>query len=208
MRVLRRRGILVGLAALATGGAAALLVREQAAPASDGVPGMLWPGPPELDAFALEDQDGAAFDLDSLRGRWSLMFFGYVHCPDVCPATLALMAEVHRRRGAGDDLHYVFVTIDPQRDDRATLAEYVRYFSPDFVAVRGPRDALTPLTSRFGVIALRAPGSGDDYLIDHTASLFVVDPQARLVAVVQPPHRAAEVSERIDAVRQVVAAAG
>ena len=95
------------------------------------------------------DFRGEPFGPDRLKGRWSFLFFGFTHCPDVCPTTLSVLAKVSRElepdNGRGDGAQFVFVSVDPARDTPARLGEYVAYFDPDFLGVSGPDSALQPL---------------------------------------------------------------
>jgi protein SCO1/2 len=169
-----------------------------------GIPGLLWPDPPTLQAFSLTRADGAAFTEANLRGRWTFMFFGFTQCPDVCPSTLSVLKQV--KAGLADDASFrelgqvLFVSVDPARDTPERIGPYVRYFDENFEAATGPEDALTTLTRQIGVIFARIPGSGDDYTMDHTASIFLVDPQLRVLSVFGLPHDATEISARYRAV--------
>lgn len=194
------------LIAFGLGVAASLLVEhQQTAPR---VEGFLWPDPRALTPFELVDQDGAPFDLARLQGRWTLLFFGYTYCPDVCPATLAALAEVHSLLVAEDatrDLQVVFVSVDPQRDTPARLAEYVRYFDPVFIGATGSDEALRGLTRQLGVIAFRGEADADgNYLVDHTAALLLLDDQARLVGLFRAPHQPDDIAGRVRMIRGFV----
>ncbi len=170
------------------------------------VPGFLWPNPKALKAFSLEGDGRQAFDLDSLKGKWTFLFFGYTHCPDVCPVTLSVLAEVERRlsnaKQSAENTQVVFVSLDPQRDNQERLQQYVRYFSPDFLGVTGDEERLSVLTRQLGIVHTRsASGPSGDYLVDHTASVLLTDPEARLVAVFGLPHNAESIAKRFMAIR-------
>ena len=168
------------------------------------IPGLLWPDPPTLQAFSLTGDDGAALTEADMRGRWTFLFFGFTQCPDVCPGTLSVLKQVKTR--LADDAAFrergqvLFVSVDPERDTPARIGPYVRYFDEQFKAATGPEDALTALTRQIGVIFARLPGSGDDYTMDHTASIFLVDPRLRVLSVFGLPHDAAEIAARYRAV--------
>ena len=110
------------------------------------------------------------------------MFFGYVHCPDVCPTTLAELAEIKRQLGAdGQRLQAVFVTLDPERDTAPMLKAYVQGFDPAFVALRGTPQQVADAAKSFKVFYQKVKGSTPDgYLVDHTARSYVFDPQGRV----------------------------
>jgi protein SCO1 len=115
-----------------------------------------------------------------------MVFFGFTHCPDVCPTTLALMAQLAREpRLAG--LRLVFVTVDPNRDDTLTLASYVQAFGDSITGLRGDDAALDPLLESLGAARSVQQLAGGDYVVDHSATLFFLDAQGRLSAVFTPP---------------------
>jgi protein SCO1/2 len=152
------------------------------------------PEPRVLADFALVDQAGQPFSLERLRGRWSLLFFGFTHCPDICPGTLYDLGRVHQALNEADqDLeeHQVaFVSVDPERDTPERMAEYVSFFDPDFLGITGELKQISPLALRIGVayrIEPHEPGS-ENYAVDHSASVFLIDPQARLHGVFPSPH--------------------
>lgn len=151
-----------------------------------------FPVPRPLPDFGLVDQHGQPFDRDDLRGRWNILFFGFTHCPDVCPSTLATLAAA-RRELAGlpttQQPGVVLVSIDPQRDTPERLAEYVAFFDPSFTALTGEPKALQDLTRDLGVAVLVSqPDASGHYTIDHTATLFLINPDGALAAVFGTPH--------------------
>jgi protein SCO1/2 len=147
-----------------------------------------------LPQFELVDQAGRAFRRDSLRGQWTLMFFGFTNCPDVCPTTLAELAEVRRKLKdlpAGDLPAVVFVSVDPNRDTIETLGRYVAHFDPQFQGVTGQPVAIEALTHDLGVAVSVGPVSDDrNYTVDHSAAIFLIDPSAAFKAVFSSPHLA------------------
>jgi protein SCO1 len=144
------------------------------------------PQPRPVADFSLQDHQGAAFGAARLRGQPSLVFFGFTHCPDVCPTTLALMAQLAREPKLAA-LQLVFITVDPHRDDTATLASYVQAFGPSITGVRGDDPQLEPLLQSLGAARSVQQLAGDEYSVDHSATLFFVDAQGRLAAVFTPP---------------------
>ncbi len=165
------------------------------------------PEPRVIADFALVDQDGNAFTLDDLRGKWSLLFFGFTHCPDVCPSTLYDLQLVHKGvrqdSGNGPPSHQVlFVSVDPERDTPEKLGEYVSYFDPDFIGVTGSQQQLAPLTRQLGIayrIEEHEAGSAQ-YGVDHSASILVTDPEGRLHGVFPAPHDAGTIVEDLSTV--------
>lgn len=160
------------------------------------------PAPPALQAgialpqrravaeFSLADQNGAPFTRRQLEGRWSLLFAGYTHCPDVCPTTLAVMKGVAQRLH-DPALRMVFVSVDPERDTPEQLRRYVGYFGEGIVGATGPAAELDKLCASLGLAYMKVPGpTPEDYAMDHSAALVLIDPQARIAAYFQPPHKA------------------
>jgi len=193
-------GVLAGIAA-----AVVLKERNNAPPALERA--TLFQAPRPLAELALIDHAGQAFELGRLRGRWTLLFFGFTHCPDICPMTLALLADV--RRALADlppELRpaVVLVTVDPLRDTPDVLARYVRHFDPEFVGVTGSPDAITELTRELGVaVMVAAPAADGSYTVDHSAAVFVIDPDAAYTAVFSTPHEVDTIARDF---RRVVAA--
>lgn len=153
--------------------------------------------PRPVPAVPAIDQAGQPFGPEALRGRWTMVFFGFTHCPDICPATLQVLAGA---RQLLDDLPpeempaVVMISVDPGRDTPERLAEYVPFFHPEFHGVHVPAANLAELTRVFGAAYAYSPAGDDSYTVDHTASLFLVDPQARVAAVFPTPHTAAGVA--------------
>ncbi|HUS24523.1 MAG TPA: SCO family protein [Candidatus Binatia bacterium] len=137
--------------------------------------------------FSLQDQDGRPFGRERLRGHWTLLFAGYTHCPDVCPATLALMKSLQRTlAGQGRAPHMLFLSVDPERDAPARLKDYVAAFDPAFEAVTGPAAQIDALCASLGLAYARVP-EGSGYSLDHSAALTLIDADARVAGYFQPP---------------------
>jgi protein SCO1/2 len=132
--------------------------------------------------FALTDPAGRPRTLADYRGKVVAVFFGYTQCPDVCPTTLAALAEASRALGAdADKLQVVFITVDPDRDTAALLGQYVPAFDPRFVGLRGDAAATERVAREFKVIYQKVPGATPDrYTMDHSAGVFLFDPAGRL----------------------------
>ena len=144
----------------------------------------------EIQAFELVDHNNEVFDNAALEKRWSFLFFGYTYCPDVCPTTLSVLNSIAQRLQDVDaDIRFVMVTVDPERDTPERLAEFVTYFNGDFLGVTGTDQGLEQLTRQLGILYERVqpePGS-EAYLMDHTAAVFLFDPDGRYHAVFSPP---------------------
>jgi len=132
--------------------------------------------------FALNDQDGKPRTLADFKGKVVVLFFGYTHCPDVCPTTLSEMAAAMKQLGAdADRVQVLFVTLDPERDTPAVLKQYVPAFDPRFIGLSGDQEATAKVAKEFRVFYQKVPGKeAGNYTLDHTAASFVFDPQGRV----------------------------
>jgi protein SCO1/2 len=149
-----------------------------------------------LPEFELVDHRQQPLTRADLAGQWSLMFFGYTHCPDVCPVALQALADMI---GLIDDsdvtaaLQVYFVSVDPERDRPEVLAEYVHYFNPGFNGATAAPDKLTPLTRSLGIahmIRNKAEGS-DGYDVDHSSAIVLINPRAEYAGLFSAPQDAA-----------------
>lgn len=173
------------LLAVAVGAGIALVERAAEPPVLTA--GTALPEPRELPAFELVDQAGRPFDVERLEGRWSLLFTGFTHCPDVCPTTVALMADLNRRV-ARQDVQFVFVSVDPERDTPEAVARYLAHFDPALLGATGARAEMERLTAGLGLGQVRNPGAGDEYTVDHSTAFVLIDPDARLAGYFPAPH--------------------
>ena len=132
----------------------------------------------ELD---LTDHNGKARTLADFRGKVVTVFFGFTHCPDACPTTLAEMAQVVKELGAdGGKVQVLFVTVDPERDTQQALSEYVPSFNPAFLGLYGDLDATARAAKEFRVYYQKQPVKGSGYSVDHSAGTFILDREGRL----------------------------
>ena len=170
----------------------------------DPVEGLLWPDPPVLKDFALTDHTGDKLSPARLRGRWSLIFFGFTHCPDVCPTALeaisAAQQSLRQEPQFGQTGQTIFISVDPERDSTETLANYVGYFSPAMIGATGSVDELKALTSSLGVLFMKIPGDGAEYTVDHSAGVFFISPDLQLLSVLTPPITKTGLLERFETV--------
>jgi len=132
--------------------------------------------------FTLEDPDGRQRTLADFRGKAVVVFFGYTQCPDVCPATLATLAEAMKKLGSdADRVQVLFITVDPERDTPQLLKQYVPAFDPRFLGLYGDADATARTAKEFRVIYQKVPGpTPGTYTMDHSAGTYVFDPKGRL----------------------------
>ncbi len=174
------------LAAVAVGVSVALHERATATPTLRA--GTALPEPRAIAAFDLKDQHGQPFSRDQLRGRWTLLFTGFTNCPDVCPLTVASMGEL-RRRLARDDLQFLFVSVDPERDTPEVIRRYLAHFDPGLIGATGAREDVEEFTAGLGLAQVVNPGVGDDYTVDHSTAFVLIDPEARLAGYFSAPHQ-------------------
>ncbi|GLS83495.1 SCO family protein [Paraferrimonas haliotis] len=147
---------------------------------------LVYPTPRQLTGFELTDQHGQRFTPESLKGKWSLLFAGYTSCPDVCPTTLIQLKSAHKQLAMGDDLQVVLVSVDPKRDHQQKLKQYIDYFNPSFSAIRGDHPQLYPLTQQLGLVYSMSGDDPDNYLVDHSAAVALINPQGQLAALLKP----------------------
>ncbi len=148
--------------------------------------------PVQLTPFELTDQSGNPFTLSQLKGKTTLLFFGYMSCPDICPTTLSTLNQMVKKLDAyaNADLQVVFVSVDPNRDRPEKMAEYLNYFNPNFIGLGGDKEAIDNFTRQFAAGYMLGEKQADgNYLVSHTSSIFMIDPQARLIATFSPPHK-------------------
>jgi protein SCO1/2 len=162
-------------------------------------------GAPFGRVLKLTDHTGKPRSLEDFKGKIVAVFFGYVHCPDVCPTTMALLREVKEKLGAdGDKLQVLFVTVDPERDTEQVLSAYVPAFDPSFLGMRGDADATAEAAREFKVLYAKVPGSTPtSYSMDHTSAVFVFDGQGRLRLFCGP---ALKVDDYVHDIRLLLAA--
>lgn len=172
--------------------AAGLLLGGCFSPPAVPVQATILPSPAPLSDFVMMDQDGDVFDRDSLRGRWSMVFFGFTHCPDICPVTLQQLSVARRQMADADPdavlPDIVFVSVDPGRDTVAILSQYVRAFGDDVIGIRGDPAELEKLARTFGIYYHVAAAEGDAYAVEHSAAVVVVNDNAEFHAVFSAPH--------------------
>jgi protein SCO1 len=147
--------------------------------------------PPRLaPEFSLRGSDGAEVTLARYRGKVVLMAFGYTSCAEVCPMTLATLAEACRSLGhATDAVQVIFVTVDPERDDPPHMKDYLEAFDPSFVGATGQPDALAAMRQNYGVTA-RKHVTSNGYVMDHSSSVYLIDRNGKLRAVMPYGHAA------------------
>ena len=192
MTSLRARWLLVA-AALCAGLAGFWLARQLDRGSPQLASGTWLPQSKPVIDFELTDTSGQAFTRRDLTGAPTLVFFGFTHCPDVCPTTLVKLAQVHRRAAIAG-LRVLFISVDPQRDTPPLLGQYVRAFDPQFRGLTGDPRTIARVAANFGVAVNRVELPGGDYTMDHSAVVFLLDDSAHIVAIFTPPFDVAALS--------------
>lgn len=155
----------------------------------------LLPQPRELPPFNLRQADGTPLVPGELAGHWTLVFLGFTFCPDVCPTTLAELALAQKQWEALPEPtrpRVLFVSVDPERDTPGKAGEYARAFHPDTLAATADVPALEKFATSIGFVFMKVPGKGfeenpNDYSVDHSANIALLDPQGRLAGLIRPP---------------------
>jgi protein SCO1/2 len=180
---------LVLLGAAAVGAAATIMWHPKPATALE--TGTLLAPSRALADFSLIDHQGRSFGAANLRGHWSLMFFGYTNCPDFCPTTLTSLAVLEKRLRAAKAVappQVIFVSVDAKRDTPARLAKFVPYFDSEFIGLTAAdQPAIELQAKKWGVAVMIQPATDENYTVDHSGAIFVIDPQGRLAAILTGP---------------------
>ncbi|GLX78712.1 photosynthetic protein synthase I [Thalassotalea insulae] len=146
--------------------------------------------PREIKPFAMTDHQHQAFTNQQLTGKWSWVFFGYTSCPDVCPTTMQeLNFYYDDLKAIADNVQILLVSVDPNRDSLDKLAQYVAYFNPEFTALTADHSVLFPFARNLGLMyAISDDDRHDSYLVDHSASIVLINPQGKIAAIFKPQH--------------------
>ena len=155
----------------------------------------LLPRPRDIAPFALTDHNGQPYDNTRLQGRWTFIFFGFTHCPDICPTSMSEMGQADRALRDGGELpdgfQGILVTVDPERDSADILARYATAFSPRFFGVRGEREATAlfaqQVSAAFGKVPSDDPAG---YTMDHTGNIIIINPRGHYHGFIKLPHKA------------------
>ncbi|MGB2241842.1 MAG: SCO family protein [Porticoccaceae bacterium] len=140
--------------------------------------------------FELVDHRGDLFNIERMQGIWSIVFFGFTHCPDICPTTLAMLNDTYSKLKDSEKerLQIVMISLDSERDTVEKLAEYVPYFNQEFIGVTGNKHLIRRLTAELNVAYNQVPLSGDDYTVDHSTQLILINPMGHYHGFFKAPH--------------------
>jgi len=179
----------------------------------EAIQGAIYPVAKSLKDFELLDQHSNKVTKKLFKNQWSLIFVGYTHCPDVCPTTLNVLNQVDgfMREQKIQPPQMIFLSIDPQRDTPAVMKPYVEYFNKDFTGLTGEVDEIKQLTQQLNAVYRKAVGASgdiknDDYLMDHSSALMLVNPNGDLQSILTAPHTPANIIDSILKTRAYVEA--
>ncbi len=171
------------------------------------ISGIYFVEPEHVVPFQLDATNGNSFTDEDFKDQWTLMFFGFTYCPDVCPTTLAMLDKIVKQLSIEHpDIktpHVVFISVDPERDNLDKLKNYVTYFNQDFIAATGSPVQLRKLARQVGVVYDKVfinPNEPESYLMEHSTSISLINPQGGVQAIFTAPHDADTLSKDILAV--------
>lgn len=195
--------IYIILALLAIIAFAGLFIFKKEAPLAPEVNGIVLDQTKPLITFALEDMDGNKFTDQSFLNQWSLVFFGFTTCPDICPMTMSILNEaikiIHNEPGIPTP-KVIFVSVDPERDTPEKLKQYVQHFNKDFLGVTGNHTQLTEFSRQLGVVFEKVYMSDQEYLVDHSGSIALINRQGAIQAYFTPPLSAQNIAKDYTAI--------
>ncbi len=168
------------------------------------IQGAIYPAAKALTAFTLKDHKGEVFNESDLKGQWNLVFVGYTHCPDICPTTMNVMGQVYEymKNESTEPPRIIFLSIDPERDSVEKLNDYVSYFNNDFTGLTGSSNEVANLARQLNAVYQKAPGmsgkiTNDDYLMDHSSALMLINPDGHLQSILTAPHLPGTIIESV-----------
>ena len=150
------------------------------------------PTPTPLPEFELVNQKGEGVTLETFRNHWSLVFFGFTHCPDICPTTLQILSVARKTladNGQQPLPRIVLVSVDPERDTPELMAQYMSYFGDDNLGITGSLDEVKKLTTELGIFFAKQQGNEESYSVDHSAAVLVINPEAEFHALFGGTHQ-------------------
>ncbi len=159
-----------------------------------------------INPFSLQDFNSEPVGLDLLRGKWSLIFFGYTYCPDICPLTMATLnqfTQILAEEGDySEDTQVIMVSVDPQRDTQEKLREYVGYFNDDYLGLSGEYIDIFNFASQLNIAFAYVPGVGENYLVNHSGEIALINPNGHFHGFFKVPHDPEKMAFNYEVVRQ------
>lgn len=177
---------------------------------------VILPKPKPLNDAQFTDHNGQPFSLEQMRGKWSILFFGFTNCPDICPTTMQTLSAVKKKVGAAgqwNNYQVIMVSVDPERDTTERLANYVPYFDSEFIGLSSSVDATTAFAKQLGILFVKrdeadAANNAGFYQVDHSASIILINPEGQWAGAITAPHKVDEISEDLIQLAQYSAALG
>lgn len=180
---MQKRLMVAAILLIGLGGATAVTLTERQPKSLE--TSIAFPEAKAVAQFQLQDQRGQTFNNANLIGKWSLVFLGYTSCPDICPTTMSKLAAAYPSLTREGPFQVIFLSVDPDRDTPQRLLDYMNFFNPEFIAVTGEHSQLLPLTRSLSMVYAMT-GEGEDYRVDHSASMVLISPKGEKVAVIKP----------------------
>ncbi|MCV6636099.1 SCO family protein [Candidatus Albibeggiatoa sp. nov. NOAA] len=172
---------------------------------SNGIQGML-SKPQAIKPFELTRHDNQPLNLDSFKGKWTMLFFGYTHCPDICPMALSILRGIKLsldEQHPEQETQFVFVSVDGKRDTPEQLSQYITFFHPEFIGATGDEKQVNALTRQLNIVYMKMPEQEDgSYIINHSSTILLVNPGAQLAGRFSTPHDIADIIQRYIQMRQ------
>jgi len=160
---------------------------------------LILPSPKALSMGVFVDQHAGYFSTPQLYGKWSIVFFGYTHCPDICPTTMHTLSEVKKHlvaKNSWGNYQVIMVTVDPARDTPAHLDDYVSFFDPKFIGISGELDTTTEFAKQLGILFIaQAATQNGAYDVDHSTALILLNPRGEMAGLISAPHTIDEISQ-------------
>lgn len=161
------------------------------------------PQPRELTPFRLDGTEGTAFTRESLVGHWTLVYFGFTYCGDICPTSMAALAKGYRAlqdSGLAADVDVRLVSVDPERDTLELLSDYSAGFHPDFRGARGPVADVATLAQQVNISFGKMPGeTPEDYLVEHSGQIVIINPRGHFHGFIRMPHQGERIARAVEA---------
>ncbi len=167
--------------------------------------GVIWPNSPKVSQFTMLDSNEREITEKFLEGTWNLVFFGFTHCPDVCPSTLSTLKiaeQTLREEKIFDRSNIIFVSVDTHRDDPSLVKQYLSNFSNSFIGIMGEKSEVKKLGDSLGAVFYQRKMNDGEIIIDHSSSLFILSPENELLGVLTQPFSSKDVIKRYKKLRE------
>ena len=167
--------------------------------------GVIWPNPPRISEFTMLNSYEKEITETFLEGTWNLIFFGFTHCPDICPSTLSTLSiaeQTLRGKKIFDKSNIIFISIDTHRDDPNLIRRYLSNFSNSFIGMTGEESELKKLGDSLGAVFYQRKTNDGKIIIDHSSSLFILSPENELLGVLTQPFSSKDVVEKYEKLRE------